>query len=90
MRLKDVARIELGSQIYNMIGRSTASPPPSLPCTSCRDQRDSDHGCGDEADGGVKAAFPGRPGYVISLDTTLAVREGINEIIIPSSRRWCS
>ena len=35
VRVKDVARIELGAQTYNMSGRLNGKPAPSSPSTSC-------------------------------------------------------
>jgi len=37
VRVKDVARVELGQQDYSTISRLNGSPPQSLPSTSCPD-----------------------------------------------------
>ena len=80
--LKDVARIELGTQLYNSIGRFNGKPAAVLmlyqiPGTNAL-----------EVANGVRATlaelssrFPRDMEYAISLDTTLPVTEGINEIV---------
>ena len=82
VRLKDVARIELGAQMYNMIGRLNGKPAAiiaiyQLPGSNAIDTMDAAKKLMEE----MKARFPADLDYVISLDTTLAVREGINEIV---------
>ncbi len=80
--LRDVARIELGSQLYNAIGRYDGKPGAimaiyQIPGTNAL-----------EVAGQVRAAmeslapsFPNDLDYTVSLDTTLPVSEGINEIV---------
>ena len=83
VRLKDVARVELGSQDYSMVGRLNGKPAAvlalyQLPGTNAIASVD-----------GVKAlmkrvketSFPPDLDYKIALDTTLSVREGIKEIL---------
>lgn len=82
VRLRDVARIELGSQFYSMVGRLNGKPAAilalyQLPGTNAI-----------EAVNGVKAlmerakkSFPADLDYQIPLDTTEAVREGMKEIV---------
>jgi len=82
VRLKDVARLELGTMLYNAMGRHDAKPAAviavfQIPGTNALDVANQ-----------VKAAmadlskrFPRDMEYLISLDTTLPVSEGINEIV---------
>ncbi|MBM3892630.1 MAG: hydrophobe/amphiphile efflux-1 family RND transporter, partial [Verrucomicrobia bacterium] len=81
VRLKDVARVELGAQVYNIIGRMNGAPaailavyqlPGSNAIEAARDVRK----LLDE----MKRRFPADLDYQVSLDTTLAVTEGIREI----------
>src|SRR4029077_3159917 len=79
--LKDVARVELGAQTYNIIGRYNGKPAAGmavyqLPGTNAL-----------QAAAGVrklmaeqKNRFPQDLEYVVALDTTLAVTEGLHEI----------
>lgn len=83
VRLKDVARIELGSQTYSVISRLNGKPSAvlalyQLPGTNAIDAVDSVKKLMTE----VKHSFPPDLDYLISLDTTEAVREGMKEIVI--------
>ena len=81
VRLKDVARIELGTMLYNAVGRHDGTPSAviavfQIPGTNALDVADR-----------IKAEmlslskrFPRDMEYLISLDTTLPVSEGIVEI----------
>ncbi len=82
VRLKDVARSELGAQMYNMIGRMNGKPSAimaiyQLPGSNAIQTMDAATKLMEE----MKARFPGDLDYVTSLDTTQAVREGIKEIV---------
>lgn len=82
VRLKDVARVELGAQSYNMIGRMNGKPAAviaiyQLPGSNAIQTMDQAKRLMDS----LKQRFPTDLEYVISLDTTLAVREGIREIV---------
>ena len=82
VRLKDVARTELGSQSYNMIGRMNGKPAAliaiyQLPGSNAIDTMNRATKLMEE----LKARFPEDLDYVTSLDTTLAVRAGIHEIV---------
>ena len=82
VRLKDVARIELGSQSYGKKGRLNGKPAAivaiyQLPGSNAIDTMDRAKKLMEE----MKARFPADLDYVVSLDTTLSVREGINEIV---------
>jgi multidrug efflux pump len=82
IRLKDVARIELGAQTYSMIGRLNGKPSAviavyQLPGSNAINTVDRAKKLMEE----MKQRFPAGLDYEISLDTTLAVREGIKEIV---------
>ncbi len=64
VRVSDVARIELGAQTYSMEGRLNGKPAAGAKALM------------EE----LKKRFPPDLDYVVSLDTTLAVTEGIKEI----------
>jgi len=81
VRLKDVARIELGTQVYNIIGRMNGAPAAilavyQLPGSNAIEAARNVRKLMDE----MKQRFPADLDYQVSLDTTLAVTEGIREI----------
>jgi HAE1 family hydrophobic/amphiphilic exporter-1 len=82
VRLKDVSRIELGSLIYQQIGRYNAKPAVII--------------CVYQAPGSnalavakqvklqmedLKTRFPNDLDYTVSMDTTLPITEGMKEIV---------
>ncbi len=82
VRLKDVARIELGAQIYNIIGRIDGKPAGlmgiyQLPGTNALATVQGVRKLMDEA----KKRFPADLDYTVSLDTTRPINEGISEIV---------
>ncbi len=82
VRLKDVARIELGSQTYAMVGRLNGKPSAvlalyQLPGSNAIAAVDGVTRLMEE----VKKNFPADLEYSIPLDTTQSVREGIKEIL---------
>ncbi len=82
VRLKDVARIELGTQLYNAIGRHDGKPAAviaiyQIPGTNALDVANRIKTT--LAD--LSTRFPKDMSYVVSLDTTLPVSEGITEIV---------
>ena len=79
--LKDVARLELGAQTYNIIGRYNGKPAAvlaiyQLPGTNAVQAAAGVRKLMIEA----KSRFPQDLDYAIALDTTLAVTEGLHEI----------
>src|SRR6201981_3428239 len=81
LRLKDVARLDLGSQVYNVIGRYSGKPAAvvavyQLPGSNAVKAAAGVRKLMLEA----KQRFPQDLEYDIALDTTLAVTEGLNEI----------
>jgi hydrophobic/amphiphilic exporter-1 (mainly G- bacteria), HAE1 family len=82
VRVKDVARVELGAQTYNQQGRLNGRPGAiiaiyQLPGSNAVDTMKAATKLMEEA----KARFPKDLDYVTALDTTLAVTEGIREIV---------
>ncbi|HLK02918.1 MAG TPA: multidrug efflux RND transporter permease subunit [Candidatus Acidoferrum sp.] len=83
VRLKDVARVELGAQNYSVLGRLNGKPGAIIAAYQLPGSN------GVQAAEGLKklmaeakTRFPGDIDYVTSLDTTLAVTQGIKEIVI--------
>ncbi len=82
VRLRDVARIELGAQTYMQIGRFQGKPAAVIAIYQAP-------GSNALATGGalktqmeeMAARFPDDMSYAIALDTTLPVSEGITEIM---------
>ena len=83
VRVKDVARVELGAQNYSVLGRLNGKPGAivaayQLPGSNAVQAADAVKKLMAEA----KSRFPGDVDYVVSLDTTRAVTQGIKEIVI--------
>jgi HAE1 family hydrophobic/amphiphilic exporter-1 len=83
VRLKDVARIELGAQTYNLIGRYNGRPATILALYQLPGSN------AVETAGNVRARmaqlalrFPQDMTYAVALDTTKAVTVGIHEIVL--------
>jgi len=81
LRLRDVARIELGAQVYNMLGRLDGKPSAviavyQLPGSNAVAAAKGVIAYMEEQ----KKSFPPGLDYVTALDTTLPVTEGIKEI----------
>src|SRR5258705_746376 len=81
LRLKDVARLELGAQTYNLIGRYSGKPAAvvavyQLPGSNAVQAAAGVRKLMTQA----KERFPKDLEYDIALDTTLAVTEGLREI----------
>jgi len=83
VRLRDVARLELGAQTYNIEGRFKGKPTAilalfQLPGTNALEAANG----AKKVMAKIKESFPGDLDYEIGLDTTLSVTEGIKEIIL--------
>ena len=82
VRMRDVARIELGTQTYNVIGRLNDAPAAIINVFQL-----PGYNAVAAVDGvrimmaQLKEQFPDDVDFVVSLDTTLSVREGIKEIV---------
>jgi HAE1 family hydrophobic/amphiphilic exporter-1 len=82
VRVRDVARVELGAQTYNQQGRLNGHPGTliliyQLPGSNAIATMKAATKLMEEA----KARFPQDLDYVTALDTTLAVSAGIDEIV---------
>jgi HAE1 family hydrophobic/amphiphilic exporter-1 len=82
LRLKDVARAELGAQVYNLRGRLDGKPSAvvaiyQLPGSNAVQAAAGTRKLMQEA----KKRFPPGLDYTIALDTTIPVTEGMKEIV---------
>jgi HAE1 family hydrophobic/amphiphilic exporter-1 len=82
VRVKDIARIELGAQTYNVKGRLNGQPSAvlalyQLPGTNAVKAAEGVRQLMDEA----RQRFPADIDYTVALDQTLAVTEGMSEIV---------
>jgi HAE1 family hydrophobic/amphiphilic exporter-1 len=82
VKLKDVARLELGTMLYNAIGRHDSQPAAvmaiyQIPGSNALDVANKIRSTMDD----LSKRFPRDMEYLVSLDTTLPVSEGINEIV---------
>ena len=82
IRVRDVARVQLGAQTYNMKGRLNGKPAAIIaiyqtPGSNAIDTMKQARALMEN----LKKSFPPDLDYNVSLDTTLAVSEGINEIV---------
>jgi HAE1 family hydrophobic/amphiphilic exporter-1 len=82
LRVKDIARIELGAQTYNVRGRLNGKPGAilalyQLPGTNAVKAAEGVRKLMAEA----RTRFPSDMDYVVSLDQTRAVTEGIRDIV---------
>jgi HAE1 family hydrophobic/amphiphilic exporter-1 len=83
VRVRDVARVELGAQDYTIAGRLNGKPSAilavyQLPGTNAVQAADGVKKLMSD----VKKRFPPDMDYVISLDTTRSVTEGIKDIVL--------
>jgi HAE1 family hydrophobic/amphiphilic exporter-1 len=81
LRLKDVARLDLGAQTYNLVGRFSGKPAAvvaiyQLPGSNAVESAAGVRKLMKEA----QQRFPQDLEYSVALDTTLAVTEGLKEI----------
>jgi HAE1 family hydrophobic/amphiphilic exporter-1 len=81
VRLRDVARIELGAQTYSLVGKLNGKPAAvmaiyQLPGSNAIDAANNVRRLMDK----LKERFPSDLEYGVSLDTTRAVSEGMREI----------
>src|SRR5262245_33855691 len=82
IRVRDVARVELGAQVYNVMGRLNGKPSAIVavyqtPGSNAIDTMRNARALMEQ----LKQRCPAELDYGISLDTTLAVTEGIQEIV---------
>lgn len=82
LRLKDVARIELGAESYSVTGRINGMPAAVMPIYQLPGSNALDAAKGvRNLMAQVKERFPEDVDYMVSLDTTQAVSAGISEIV---------
>jgi HAE1 family hydrophobic/amphiphilic exporter-1 len=81
VRLRDVARVELGAQIYNVSGRFNGKAAANIAVYQLPGSNALDCANGvKQAMEQIKQGFPAGLDYQIGLDTTQAVSEGVREI----------
>jgi hydrophobic/amphiphilic exporter-1 (mainly G- bacteria), HAE1 family len=83
VRVRDVARIELGSQDYSIVGRYNGKPSAviatyQLPGSNAVDAATA----ANKLMAQMKQRFPEDLDYVVALDTTRSVTEGMKEIVL--------
>ncbi len=82
VRVKDVARVELGAQDYSIISRLNGKPAIVIPVYQLPGSNAVQTAQGvRKLMAEMKQRFPDDMDYAISLDQTLAVTEGMKEII---------
>ncbi len=83
VRVRDVARIELGSQDYSTVGRFNGRPSAVIACYQLPGSNAVDAAAGvQKLMTQMKQRFPEDLDFVVALDTTRAVTQGIKEIVI--------
>jgi hydrophobic/amphiphilic exporter-1 (mainly G- bacteria), HAE1 family len=81
LRVKDVARVELGAQNYNMKARLNGKPSALIALYQLPDSNAVEAANGaKKVMEKLKQSFPPDLDYVVALDTTLAVTEGMKDI----------
>jgi hydrophobic/amphiphilic exporter-1 (mainly G- bacteria), HAE1 family len=82
VRVKDVARVELGAQDYSIVSRLNGKPAIVIPVYQLPGSNAVQTAAGvRKLMAEMKQRFPQDMDYVISLDQTSAVTEGMKEII---------
>jgi HAE1 family hydrophobic/amphiphilic exporter-1 len=82
VRVRDVARIELGSQDYSIAGRFNGRPSAIIAAYQLPGSNAVDAAAGvKKLMAQMKQRFPDDMDFAVSLDTTLSVTQGIKEII---------
>src|SRR6202020_316560 len=82
VRVRDVARMELGSQDYSIAGRYNGKPGAIIAAYQLPGSNAVDAAAGvQKLMAQMKERFPEDMDFAVSLDTTLAVTQGIKEII---------
>src|SRR5271165_1997590 len=82
VRVRDVARIELGSQDYSVAGRFNGRPGAIIAAYQLPGSNAVDAAAGvKKLMAQMKQRFPQDMDFAVALDTTLSVTEGIKEIV---------
>jgi hydrophobic/amphiphilic exporter-1 (mainly G- bacteria), HAE1 family len=83
VRVKDVARIELGAQDYSVAGRLNGHPSAIIAVYQLPGSNAVDAAAGvNKLMAELRSRFPQDMDYAIALDTTRSVVQGIKEIIL--------
>jgi len=83
VRVKDVARVELGAQDYSIVSRLNGKPAIVIPVYQLPGSNAVQTAAGvRKLMAEMKQRFPQDMDYAISLDQTSAVTEGIKEIVV--------
>ncbi len=83
VRVRDVARIELGAQDYSVSGRFNGKPSAIVALYQLPGSNAVDAAAGvKKLMAQMKQRFPEDMDFVVALDTTRAVTEGIKEIVV--------
>ena len=83
VRVKDVARIELGAQDYSVAGRLNGKPSAVLAVYQLPGSNAVDAAAGvNKLTAELKRRFPADMDYAVALDTTRSVVQGIKEIVL--------
>src|SRR4029078_8380309 len=82
VRVKDIARIELGAQTYSLKGRLNGQPSAIIACYQLPGTNAVKAAQGvRQRMAEAKQRFPADMDYAVSLDQTLSVTEGMREIL---------
>ena len=83
VRVKDVARVELGSQDYTIIGRLNGKPSALIAVYQLPGSNAVEAAAGvNKLMADARKRFPADVDFSVALDTTRAVSEGILEIVV--------
>ncbi len=83
VRVRDVARIELGAQDYSVAGRFNGKPSAIIATYQLPGSNAVNAAAGvNKLMAKMKERFPEDMDYVVALDTTRAVTEGMKEIVV--------
>jgi HAE1 family hydrophobic/amphiphilic exporter-1 len=83
VRVKDIARVELGAQDYSIVGRLNGKPSAIVAVYQLPGSNAVQAAAGvTKLMSEVKRRFPQDMDYVVSLDTTRSVTEGMRDIVI--------
>src|SRR5436190_1550271 len=82
VRVKDIARIDLGAQTYNLKGRLNGQPSAIVACYQLPGTNAVKAAQGvRQVMAEAKQRFPADMDFAVSLDQTLSVTEGVREIL---------
>src|SRR5712672_470547 len=83
VRVKDVARVQLGAQDYSVSGRLNGKPSAVIATYQLPGSNAVDAAAGvNKLMAQMKQRFPEAMGFIVALDTRRAVTEGIKEIVV--------